>query len=190
MNCLSEPQHEGSCGSLVWGGGGAVCFPSLEAGFGCCIFGVSSYFKSTLTFARTSPITCLVVWHWKRACRDLQSRLLIWSARTTPDMALWDGSGTSKGYPFEVDVMGQRRARLVLSLYDLGLRTRAGLCPDCSWPAWGLKLSHTMSPLVGMYWGFTIALCLGLVRCHILDGDWRVQFVPASRLGRRNFSPI
>ena len=52
----------------------------------------------------------------KRARLDRQSRLLAWSARTTPVTVLERGRTTSNGYPLTWDVMGQSRARLVLSL--------------------------------------------------------------------------
>ena len=125
LNCLSEPQHEGSCGSLVWGGGGAVCFPSLEAGFGCCIFGGFVLFQEYVDLCQDFSDNLPGGLTWKRALQGPPVQAFDLVCQNHADMALWDGSGTSKGYPFEVDVMGQRRARLVLSLYDLGLRDQS-----------------------------------------------------------------
>ena len=72
--------------------------------------------KSTPTFSRTSPTTRRGARQAKRARRARQSRLFSWSARTTPETALWDGRRTSKGYPLTLDVIGQRSARLVFRL--------------------------------------------------------------------------
>ena len=53
-------------------------------------------------------------------------------------------------------VIGQKTAKLVLSLKSLVVRTIAGRRPDCSCPAWGLKSIHTASPRSGTLVNSTI----------------------------------
>ena len=66
--------------------------------------------------SNTSPTTRAVVGHSKRARLARQSRLLIWSARTTPETVPAEGRLTSNGYPLTLDVMGHIRAKLVFPL--------------------------------------------------------------------------
>ena len=54
-------------------------------------------------------------------------------------MGNFEERGTSKGYPFILEVIGRQRHREVFSLYIFGERINAGRFPRCSCPAYGLK---------------------------------------------------
>ena len=54
------------------------------------------------------------------AIRAFQSRLRTWSARITPLIGDASGSGTSNGYPFTCDVIGQQSINPVRRLYSAG----------------------------------------------------------------------
>src|SRR3989338_1101042 len=87
----------------------------------------------------------------KRALLAFQSRLLTWSANMTPRISAPSGMSTSKGYPFAWVVMGHTRASPTFLLYNAGDRIKAGRWPACSCPAWGVNVSHTISPRLGQY---------------------------------------
>jgi hypothetical protein len=48
-------------------------------------------------------------------------------------------------------VSGQQIKRVVMSLYEAGLRTIAGRWPACSCPACGVKFSHTIASSPALY---------------------------------------
>lgn len=70
----------------------------------------------TSIFSLASRTSCAEARPENRALRARQSRLLAWSARTSPETGPDRGSNTSYGQPFTADVIGQQSAKLLTSL--------------------------------------------------------------------------
>ena len=80
------------------------------------MYGQSSRPRRKLAFRNISSIVSVGSDASTSARRARQSRLLIWSARTTPRTDRPGGNATSKGYPFTRLVIGHRSAKPTVRL--------------------------------------------------------------------------
>ena len=82
--------------------------------------------------AQASSTTEVEAFPFTTRFRAFQSRLLVWSARTTPLHRSPGGISTSKGYPFTWVVIGATQAKPVIPLKSTGESTRPNRDPACS----------------------------------------------------------